>query len=42
MEGLKYISTPRLSTKRGGGAAIVVPVDKFSLEKLDVLITYNL
>ena len=37
MEGLKYISTPRPSTKRGGGAAIVAPVDTFSLEKLDVI-----
>ena len=42
MEGIKYISTPRVSTKRGGGAAIVAPVDKFSLEKLDVLIPHNL
>ena len=42
MEGLKYISTPRPSTKRGGGAAIVVPVAKYSLDKLDVLIPYNL
>ena len=29
----KYISTPRPAGKRGGGAAIVAPVDKFSLEK---------
>ena len=42
MEGLKYISTPRPSSKRGGGAAIVVPIDKFNLEKLDVLIPHNL
>ena len=42
MEGLKYISTHRPSTKRGGGAAIVAPVDKFSLEKLDVMIPHNL
>ena len=42
MEGLKYISTPRPSTKRGGGTAIVAAVDKFSLEKLDVLIPHNL
>ena len=33
MEGLKYISTLRPAGKRGGGAAIVAPVDKFSLEK---------
>ena len=42
MEGLKYISTPRPSTKRGGGAAIVAPIDKFNLEKLDILIPHNL
>ena len=37
MEGLKYISTPRPAGKRGGGAAIVAPVDKYSLEKIDIL-----
>jgi hypothetical protein len=42
MEGLKYISTTRPSTKRGGGAAIVVHMEKFSLEKLDILIPHNL
>ena len=42
MEGLKYISTTRPSSKRGGGAAIVVNVKKFSLEKLDVFIPHNL
>ena len=42
MEGLKYISTTRPSTKRGGGAAIVVDMEKFSLEELDVLIPHNL
>ena len=42
MEGLKYISTTRPSTKRGGWAAIVVHMEKFSLEKLDVLIPHNL
>ena len=42
MEGLKYISTTRPSSKRGGGAAIVVHMEKFSLEKLDVLIPHNL
>ena len=41
MEGLKYISTPR-PQKRGGGAAIVSPISKFDLEKLDVMIPYNL
>ena len=42
MEGLKYISTPRTSTKRGGGAAIVAPIKTFNLEKLDILIPHNL
>ena len=42
MEGLKYISTTRPSSKRGGGAAIVADMKKFSLEKLEILIPYNL
>ena len=41
MDGLKYISTPR-TTKRGGGAAIVANVTKFSLEKIQVIIPHNL
>ena len=36
MEGLKYISTPRM-TKRGGGAAIVVSQELYTLEKIPVL-----
>ena len=35
MDGLKYISTPRM-TKRGGGAAIVANLKKFSLDKIEV------
>ena len=42
MHGYKYISTPRPPSKRGGGAAIVASIEKFSLEKLDVLIPHNL
>ena len=42
MEGLKYISTPRPSAKRGGGAAIVAPISTFNLEKMDILIPHNL
>ena len=38
IEGLKYISTPRSSYKRGGGCAIVAYLPKFSLEKIDVSI----
>ena len=41
MDGFKYISTPR-PTRRGGGAAIMAPVAKFSLEKIDVSIPHNL
>ena len=38
IEGLKYISTPRGSYKRGGGCAIVAYLPKFSLDKIDVQI----
>ena len=41
LDGLKYISTPRL-TKRGGGTAIVVNQREFSLEKMSVSIPNNL
>ena len=37
-DGLKYISTPRPSYKRGGGCAIIAHLPKFSLEKIDVII----
>ena len=40
-DGLQYISTPRL-TKRGGGAAIVVNIREFTLEKIEVNIPHNL
>ena len=36
LKGLKYISTPRPGIKRGGGAAIVVNTEKFSISKLNV------
>ena len=42
LDGLKYISTPRVSTKRGGGAAIVANLRKFSLEKITVNNPHNL
>ena len=35
IEGLKYISTPRM-TKRGGGAAIIVSQKHSTLEKLEI------
>ena len=37
-EGLKYISTPRASHKRGGGCAIVAHLPQFTLEKIDLII----
>ena len=38
LSGLKYISAPRPSTKNGGGAAIVVNCERFSCEKLNVIV----
>ena len=35
MDGIKYISTPRI-TKRGGGAAIVAQLKEFSLDKIEL------
>ena len=42
MKGFKYISTPRPGTRRGGGAAIVVNTEFYSISKLNVLIPGNL
>ena len=36
LKGMKYISTPRPGARRGGGAAIVVDTEKFSISKLNV------
>ena len=36
IDGLKYISTPRPSSKRGGGCAVVAYSPHFSLEKIDI------
>ena len=36
LKGLKYISTPRSGTRRGGGVAILVNTEKFSISKLNV------
>ena len=38
LKGMKYISTPRPGARRGGGAAIVVNTEKFSISKLNVAI----
>ena len=42
LNGLKYISTSRPKTTKGGGAAIVVNLEKYSVEKLDIIIPSNL
>ena len=36
MKGMKYISTPRPQTRRGGGAAIVVNTERFNISKLNI------
>ena len=38
MSNIKYISTPRPGVKRGGGAAIVVNGEKYSVSKLNIRI----
>ena len=38
MKGIKYISTPRPGVQRGGGAAIAVRLEKFSISKLNISI----
>lgn len=38
MKGIKYISTPRPGAKRGGGAAIAVKLEKYSISKLNISI----
>ena len=42
MRGIKYISTPRPGNRRGGGAAIAVNTENFSLSKLNICIPNNL
>ena len=42
IEGLKYVSTPRPKGKRGGGCAIIVDIEKYSPEKVDISIPKNL
>ena len=38
MSGIKYISTPRPGTQRGGGAAIAVRTENFTISKLNIAI----
>ena len=42
LNGLKYISTSRPKTMKGGGAAIVVNLEKYSVENLVIVIPSNL
>ena len=42
LSGLKFISCPRPSSKRGGGAAIIVDTKNYTCEKLDILVPGNL
>ena len=42
LKGIKYISTPRRTLKRGGGAALAVNQEKFHLDKLDIYIPKKL
>ena len=42
LSGLKFISCPRPTNKRGGGAAIVVDTAKFSCERLNIVVPGNL
>ena len=42
LKGMKYISTPRPGTRRGGGAAIVVNTENFSITKLNIPIPSGL
>ena len=41
-DGLKFISCPRPSNKRGGGCAVIVDTKKFTVEKLQVLVPHKL
>ena len=36
IQGIKYISTPRPSGRRGGGAAVAVRLEKFTVSKLNI------
>ena len=42
IEGVHYISTPRPGPKRGGGAAIAVRLDRFTVSKLNVSVPTGL
>ena len=42
MKGMKNISTPRPGARRGGGAALVVNTETFTISKLNISIPHNL
>ena len=42
IDGLKYVSTSRPSKTKGGGAAIIVNLEKYSVEKLNIIIPNSL
>ena len=42
LKGYQYISTPRPGARRGGGAAIVVDTEQFSVSKLNISIPHSL
>ena len=42
LDGLEYLSISRPSNTRGGGAAIIVNLEKYSIEKLDIAVPGNL
>ena len=42
IKGIKYISTPRRTLKRCGGAALAVNLEKFNLEKIDITVPRKL
>ena len=41
-DGLTFISCPRPSNKRGGGCAVIVNLNKFTAEKLPVIVPHKL
>ena len=42
IEGIQYISNPRPGAKRGGGAAIAVNIERYSIKKMNVHIPKGL
>ena len=42
LDGIKYISTPRTGARRGGGAALAVRLENFSITKLNISIPKSL